>query len=94
MDVAVDVVLKMGGAFLTEKDKLHCLRPESVETAALHIAEALKANFTMILVHGAGSYGHFEAKKYKLNKGLFSDESAQGMVLCRAAVRYALLELS
>jgi len=40
----------------------------------------------MILVHGAGSYGHFEAKKYKLMNGLYSDESTQGMVLCRAAV--------
>ena len=77
---------KMGGAFLTDKEELHCLRPDNVSQAALHIAEAVESNFAMILVHGAGSYGHFEAKQYKLNKGLFSEESGQGMVLCRAAV--------
>jgi len=85
-EMAVDVVVKMGGAFLTEKGKVHCLRPENVERAAADIAGAFEANLSMMLVHGAGSFGHFEAKKYKLNKGLFSSDSAQGMVLCRAAV--------
>ena len=40
-----------------------------------------------ILIHGAGSYGHFEAKEYKLNKDLFShQDSKMGLVKCRSSV--------
>ena len=82
----IDVIVKMGGAFITNKNELHSLREDMIETAAKQISEAFKSNYMMILIHGAGSYGHFEAKKYKLMNGLYSDESTQGMVLCRAAV--------
>lgn len=82
----IDVIVKMGGAFITNKNELHSLREDMIEMAAKQISEAFKSNYMMILIHGAGSYGHFEAKKYKLMNGLYSDESRQGMVLCRAAV--------
>ena len=82
----IDVIVKMGGAFITNKNKLHTLKPENIDIAAKQISEAFKSNYIMILIHGAGSYGHFEAKKYKLMNGLYNDESRQGMVLCRAAV--------
>ena len=37
-------------------------------------------------MHGAGSYGHFEAAQYQLNKGFFRADSAQGLSLCRTAM--------
>lgn len=40
----------------------------------------------MILVHGAGSFGHPIAKKYKLNQGYLGPESSKGFALCKKAV--------
>eukprot|EP01084_Bolivina_argentea_P315025 545710_1 len=82
----IDVIVKMGGAFITNKTKLHTLNENNIDIAAKHILDAYKSNYIMILVHGAGSYGHFEAKKYKLMNGLYKSDSIKGMVLCRKTV--------
>jgi len=59
------VILKIGGSVITEKDKPFTARKEGVQTVAEAIAEYGKP---LVVVHGAGSFGHFLAKKYGLSR--------------------------
>jgi len=58
-------VLKIGGSVLTEKGAERRARKETIKRIAGEIALALStAHKKLILVHGAGSYGHPQAKVY------------------------------
>ncbi|MBM3897462.1 MAG: isopentenyl phosphate kinase family protein [Thaumarchaeota archaeon] len=59
------VILKIGGSVITEKGKPFTLRKEGIETVAGAIAEYSKP---LVIVHGAGSFGHFIARKYGLSR--------------------------
>ncbi|MDM7935638.1 MAG: isopentenyl phosphate kinase [Methanothrix sp.] len=63
-------VLKIGGSILTDKNRSATARPEEIRRVAEEIA-ASPSN--LILVHGAGSFGHVPARKYGLPQG-FSPE--------------------
>ncbi len=67
------VILKLGGSVITDKNA-----DEGVvrEAALLRIAkEVSRFQGKLIIVHGAGSFGHTYAKKYGLDKG-FDPEGA------------------
>ena len=49
--------------------------------------EISKANQQLILVHGAGSFGHVLAKQYKLNEGYKNDDQLQGFSLTHSMVQ-------
>jgi len=63
-------ILKIGGSILTDKSKPSC--PRSMEIARI-AREIAAAPFDLVLVHGAGSFGHVPAKKYGLPEA-FSPE--------------------
>lgn len=63
-------VLKIGGSILTDKSCLEAARPEEIRRVAEEIASTPS---DLILVHGAGSFGHVPAKKYRLPQS-FSPE--------------------
>ncbi|HII07566.1 MAG TPA: isopentenyl phosphate kinase family protein [Methanotrichaceae archaeon] len=56
-------ILKIGGSVLTDKTRLESARMEEIERIATEIA---RHGSGLILVHGAGSFGHIHAKKYNL----------------------------
>ncbi len=56
-------ILKVGGSVLTDKNRLESARTEEIERIAAEIAGH---DSGLILVHGAGSFGHIHAKKYSL----------------------------
>ncbi|NPV61142.1 MAG: isopentenyl phosphate kinase family protein [Methanotrichaceae archaeon] len=56
-------VLKIGGSILTDKTRPQCARMDEIERLAREIAAAAS---DLVLVHGAGSFGHAPAKKYGL----------------------------
>ena len=56
-------VLKIGGSILTDKSKELTARPDEIRRVAEEIASCPD---DVVLVHGAGSFGHFPAKKYGL----------------------------
>ncbi|KDE55436.1 isopentenyl phosphate kinase [Methanoculleus sp. MH98A] len=65
------VVLKLGGSVITDKSG-ECV----IDHARLRdIAEELAAHpeTALVLVHGAGSCGHPEARRYRINDGLTGD---------------------
>lgn len=68
------VVLKLGGALLTDKAQPDCLRPPQLVAAAAEIRECLDAGLIgrLILLHGVGSFGHPPVLAHRLHLGLQS----------------------
>lgn len=56
-------ILKVGGSVLTDKTRLESARTEEIERIAAEVAGCGEG---LILVHGAGSFGHFHAERYRL----------------------------
>ncbi|XP_045168635.2 uncharacterized protein LOC123531596 [Mercenaria mercenaria] len=65
----VDLIVKFGGSAVTDKTKLETLDEESLRKAAELISQCYKQRLTCIVVHGAGSFGHHQAKEYNVNSG-------------------------
>ena len=64
------IILKIGGSILTNKDSIESeVDSESLKRIALEIKSSLDNSFKeLIIVHGAGSFGHPPAKKYKIGE--------------------------
>ncbi|XP_060600284.1 uncharacterized protein LOC132753777, partial [Ruditapes philippinarum] len=65
----IDLIVKFGGSAITDKSKLETLNEESLTRAVELISLCYKQNLTCIVVHGAGSFGHHQAKEFKVNSG-------------------------
>ncbi|MEM2924452.1 MAG: isopentenyl phosphate kinase [Halobacteria archaeon] len=76
-------ILKIGGSVLTEKKTAGGLKLEEIKRIASEIASKSE---NLILVHGAGSQGHPQAKAYKLTQGL-RNENFAGVLITHEAVR-------
>jgi isopentenyl phosphate kinase len=83
-------VVKLGGSVLTRKKEERRLRPKVLERLAREVAEGADAG-PLVLLHGAGSFGHIAAKKYSLARppapGPGSGGRARGAVRVAAMVR-------
>ncbi len=63
------ILVKLGGSVITDKSKLRTFRSSSCSRLAKEL-RPVRSGLT--LVHGAGSFGHIEAKKHRLQEGLKS----------------------
>lgn len=57
-------ILKIGGSILTDKNRELAARPEEIARIATEIAACPE---DLVLVHGAGSFGHIPARRYGLS---------------------------
>lgn len=82
------VIVKLGGSVISDKSKSRgVFRKKIVERLAGEIKRAKKIrDFDLIIVHGAGSFGHPLAKKYNLHKGYSGPRSSEGLVLTKKAM--------
>jgi len=55
------IILKLGGSVITNKTKVASFKKEVVDDLSREIK---RANKQLIIIHGAGSFGHIYAKKY------------------------------
>ena len=73
------IILKIGGSILTNKDSID----SEIDSKSLkRIASEIKASLDnsakeLIIVHGAGSFGHPPAKKYKIGEAFDESEYPQ-----------------
>lgn len=74
------IILKMGGSVITNKYKDFSARYHIIEKIAQEIS---KIKQPLVLIHGAGSYGHPLAKKFEIHKGYFSSSQLEGLVEIR-----------
>ena len=65
------VVVKLGGSAVTHKAEFETLNTATLATTARQIKES---SATIVLVHGCGSFGHFQAHKYGVSKGVRAPE--------------------
>ncbi len=82
------VIIKLGGSVITDKSKSKgVFRKKDVQRLALEISQVKKKqDFDLIIVHGAGSFGHPIAKKYNLHKGYLGPKSSEGFALTKQAM--------
>jgi isopentenyl phosphate kinase len=77
-------LIKFGGSVITDKAKDCCFKQEIMDRLAAELHHAKKE---VILIHGAGSFGHILAKKYRLNDGFKQKNQLEGFALTQAAVQ-------
>jgi isopentenyl phosphate kinase len=78
------IILKIGGSVITEKSSLSRAKEAEIDRISNEIASFKKdSDSQLILVHGAGSFGHPQAMKYRLIEGF----DAQGAYLTHASVK-------
>jgi len=63
------VVVKLGGGLITEKAMLTTSKSEVIHRLTAEVAEAEQHGVRVVLVHGAGSFGHLRAKQWALADG-------------------------
>lgn len=78
------IIVKLGGSVITNKAKESSFRQKVMDNLAKEIK---KANKEIILVHGAGSFGHILAKQYNLNEGHLREDQLEGFSLTHAMVQ-------
>ncbi len=63
------VVIKWGGGLITEKQTMKTVRKDVLDNLANQLEACLTEGIDVVLVHGAGSFGHLKAKEYRLAEG-------------------------
>jgi isopentenyl phosphate kinase len=81
------VVIKLGGSALTNKSRIYTPRKQIIHKAASQI-ESIGKKRSVVLIHGAGSFGHIPVKKYGLRFGFRNLHQLKGL----AATKSKLLE--
>jgi isopentenyl phosphate kinase len=81
------IVVKLGGSALTDKKRIYTPRVKEIRRAAKQI-DQLRQKFSLLVVHGAGSYGHIPVKKWRLGSGFKDRRQLKGL----AATKSKLLE--
>jgi isopentenyl phosphate kinase len=76
------VVVKLGGSFITQKDRLFTFREKEVKEA-VSAMRGTKMDFA--IVHGGGSFGHPVAKRFGLSGGTFN-KTSEGVSETRLAM--------
>ncbi|HON81186.1 MAG TPA: isopentenyl phosphate kinase [Methanoregulaceae archaeon] len=79
------VLLKLGGAVLTRKDQEGMMREAVIDGISREIAD--HGPLPLLIVHGAGSCGHPEARKFGLSTGLSPGNLAGVEITHRAVSR-------
>jgi isopentenyl phosphate kinase len=86
------ILLKLGGSLITDKDKPFTARLDKLTELANEIKTVLDhaPNWSLILGHGSGSFGHVAAKKHGTRNGVQTVEQWYGF----AEVRFQAAELN
>ncbi len=76
------ILIKLGGSLITDKTRARSFRPERVRRIARQIVRLRdhSPGIRIIVGHGSGSFGHFEAQKYRTAEGVQTERELQGFV--------------
>ncbi|MDP6866174.1 MAG: isopentenyl phosphate kinase [Candidatus Poseidoniaceae archaeon] len=93
------IVVKFGGALITKKDEQCVAHVEIIRNLCSVVHSISQDGVQVIIVHGAGSFGHLKAKRWRLNEGQipgFSvmDDSCTSQLEAVEEVRCDMLELN
>lgn len=72
------IVIKLGGSLITNKQIENTIYDHRIESIAKIIADLIENQFSFIIIHGAGSFGHILARKWEIangaKKGIISEQ--------------------
>ena len=68
--MALRVAIKLGGGLITDKGSMKKFDQKAVERVVGSLSSVSELGASIILVHGAGSFGHLLAKKWGIENGL------------------------
>ncbi|KAI8331487.1 Aspartate/glutamate/uridylate kinase [Chlamydoabsidia padenii] len=87
------VIVKLGGAAITEKQQENQLSP-SLDNLMTQIQQAyLHSTSSLILIHGAGGFGHPPAQQYHIKQGWHDTVEKQNKLVGFALTRCQVLDL-
>ena len=78
------LLVKLGGSVLTDKTRLRTPRSAAIGRLSQELASVREP---IVIVHGAGSFGHILARKHKLNEGGSSPAKRVAAARVQADVR-------
>jgi len=78
------ILVKLGGSVITDKSKKHVFKEETMKRLAKEIKNS---DEKVIVVHGAGSFGHILAKRYRLDKGFMNNKQISGVARVQSDVK-------
>lgn len=76
-DMARRIVVKFGGALITDKNQQSTANVEIIRSLCSIVKRITNEGVQVIVVHGAGSFGHLKAKRWRLNEGHIPDFSVE-----------------
>lgn len=81
------ILIKLGGSLITDKTEAKSFRRERVSRIASQIRRLRELNqaIRIVIGHGSGSFGHFEARKHNTIEGVYTDQERQGFAQVGAA---------
>ncbi|MBP2132110.1 isopentenyl phosphate kinase [Methanomicrobium sp. W14] len=79
------IILKLGGSVITDKSKKCSVNEERISALSREISQ--RKDIFPVIIHGAGSCGHPEAKEHHLDKGLDQTNRAGIFITHRAVKR-------
>jgi len=93
------VIIKLGGGLITDKQKYRTINMEAIESCSKTIAKIVQHGKKVILVHGAGSFGHKLSKEWRLADGTLDLVCSKGNDIrsqdqARRRVEEDMMELS
>lgn len=77
------LVIKLGGSAVTDRSHIYTPRIIVLAQAAKQVAEIAKKR-SVVLVHGAGSYGHIPVTEYGLARGFKSAKQLRGLTVTKS----------
>lgn len=78
------ILVKLGGSVITDKSKLRKFRRPTCDRLSNELATAKDR---LLAVHGAGSFGHIEAKRHQLQHGYRRESQIQAVASVQRDVR-------
>jgi isopentenyl phosphate kinase len=82
------ILIKLGGSIITDKKKDFTVREANILRLGKEIKSAIKTGKCKVIIgHGAGSFAHVPAKKYKTKEGLINKNSLYGMSVTEDAAK-------
>ena len=79
------ILLKLGGSILTDDDQIQVVRSD-ILASVFESLGILAKTYQFIIVHGAGSFGHYHAKKYHLISGFKEKQPFHGVLETQASM--------
>jgi isopentenyl phosphate kinase len=80
-------VVKLGGSACTNKNEFETFDEISVAAAARQLRHLAQSGSLPLLIHGAGSFGHFQAREYAVAQGgTLTARLLEGFTRTRASV--------